>query len=147
MSSDIRCLYGHGVCMQSQMSSCQGPFTLAIFDAVFVAISTAIFVALALQPAAISVRFERDMAGISMKCDNFGQRFCISVYTSYKQRWCRFCHKFDKFGAITLKSQTNHAEISAVLHARFEVAAQVHQNSQWRLQQKLDQKSPVYNGL
>ena len=43
-------------------------------------ISTAIFAALALQPPAISVRFGRDIAGISMKRDNFEQRFCISAY-------------------------------------------------------------------
>lgn len=36
---------------------------------------------LALQPAAIPVRFELDLAGISMKRDNCEQRFFIIAYT------------------------------------------------------------------
>ena len=64
--------------------TCKGPFTQANFDAIFVAISTAIFnVALVLQRAAISVRFERNMAGISMKSDNFEQTLSVHILHSY----------------------------------------------------------------
>ena len=54
------------------------------------AISTAISVGLALQPAAISVLFERDVAEISIKRGNFEQRLCMkacTLHTCYRQRY------------------------------------------------------------
>ena len=47
----------------------------------FVVISTAIFVSLVLQPAAISARFERNIARISVKSDKMNRALLQSMYT------------------------------------------------------------------
>lgn len=98
-----------------------------------------IFVALKLVSAAISARFERDIARISMKRDKMNAGLVSEhVHTSYKQRWCSFRLKFGTSGDITLKLSPNRTEIVPDLHARLGDANLANQ--------KLHQKSPVQMG-